>query len=83
MDLKVTSESSKGKGIPEGAEILKKDTRVSVEEIENGFIVCKTSDIKYQIEERTDWAYITKKYYSKKNPLEIKINNKSLSDDFK
>lgn len=72
--------------IPKGAKILSKDVSITVEEIENGFLIIKSTEIKYQYDKRTDWSYHTKKYFSKENPLEIdmeKISEKSLADNFK
>lgn len=80
---KLTSASFKQKeidNIPKGAKILAKDTRISVEEIENGFLICKTMEVKYEYDRRTDYSYITKKYFSKENPLEIDLDNISLAD---
>lgn len=71
--------------IPKGAKILSKDVSITVEEIENGFLVSKSIEVKYSIEKRTDWSYITKKYFSKENPLEIDMENfgeKTLADNF-
>jgi hypothetical protein len=83
--VSIEKESSSGKGVPEGAEILSKETRIRVRKIENGYIVVKSSDIKYQEEGRdgSNWAYVTKEFYSKTDPLEIKLKNKSLADSFK
>lgn len=72
--------------IPKGAKILSKDVSITVEEIENGFLIIKSTEIKYQYDKRNDWSYHTKKYFSKENPLEIdmeKISEKSLADNFK
>lgn len=82
-EVSISKSSSEGKGVPEGAEILKKETRVRVEKIENGYILTKNIEYKYQIDDRTDWAYVDKKFFSKTDPLQIKLNNKSLADDFK
>ena len=82
-NMELVKSSSEGKGIPEGAEILKKDVRVRVEKIENGYIISKNIEYKYQIDDRTDWANVEKKYFSKKDPMEIKLNGKNLADDFK
>jgi len=80
----ITKESSSGNKIPEGAEILSKETSIRVRKIENGYIIVKTSDVKYQESEgNTNWAYITKEFYSKTDPLEIKLKNESLADEFK
>lgn len=71
--------------IPKGAKILSKDVSISVEEIENGFLVCKSIELKYEHDKRTDYSYNTKKYFSKENPLEIdmeKFSEKSLADNF-
>jgi len=82
-EIKMTKSSSEGTGVPKGAEILKKDTTVRVEKIENGFIISKNTEIRYKIKDRTDYAYVDKKYFSETDPMEIKLNGKSLSDDFK
>ena len=71
--------------IPKGAKILSKDVSVTVEEIENGFLVSKSTEVKYEYEKRTDYSYNTKKYFAKENPLELdmeKISDKSLADNF-
>jgi len=74
--------------IPEGANILRKNVSTSVEEIENGFITTKNWDIKYEIKKegeddtRTDYAYFSKKWYTKEDPLVLKVTNKSLADAF-
>lgn len=74
--------------MPKGAKILNKNTRIEVEEIENGFLISKCFDIKYEYESgtdkevRTDYLYYTKKWFSKTDPLEIKIDEKSLADSF-
>ena len=66
--------------LPKGAKILSKDVYVTVEEIENGYLVCKSTEVKYEYEKRTDYSYNTKKYYSKENPLDINLDNLSLAD---
>jgi hypothetical protein len=81
--ISVSSSSREGKGVPEGADILSKDTNIRVEKIENGYIISKNIEYKYQLDDRTDWAYVEKKYFSKTDPLEIKLNGKGLADDFK
>lgn len=74
--------------LPTGAKVVKNTTRVDVEEIENGFLVTKTNDIEYQVKDKsyTDYKYITKKYYSKTNPLNIDLddigNKDSIADKF-
>ena len=71
--------------IPNGAKILSKDVSITIEEIENGFLVCKSTEIKYEYDKRTDYQYHTKKYFAKENPLNIdmeKFNEKSLASNF-
>lgn len=75
--------------IPEGATILKKDVSVSVEEIENGFIISKSFDVKYLQKDndgdgdgQTGYAYYTLKWYSEDNPLSINTEDKELADLF-
>lgn len=72
MTNKITSVSkSSGEGK------TKKDTRVEVRQIENGFIIRKT--IEYN-DPKKGWQYISKEYYSETDPLEI--TDKSLADLF-
>lgn len=71
--------------IPKGSKILSKDISISVEEIENGFLVSKNINVKYEKDKRTEYSYCTKKYFSKENPLNInleKFSEKSLADNF-
>ena len=82
---RATFKSKEVDTIPKGAKILSKDVSITVEEIENGFLVCKSTEVKYEYEKRTDYSYHTKKYFSKDNPLEIdlsSIGEKSLADNF-
>ena len=68
--------------IPAKAKVLSKDVSLTVEEIENGFLISKSTEIKYQTDGRTDYSYQTKKWYSDSNPLEIdesKFKDKSLA----
>lgn len=89
-EIKSINKSSKRETprMPKGAKILSKSTRVEVEEIENGFLLTKCYDIKYEYtsgtekETRTDYLYFSKKWYSKTDPLEIKLDEKSLADEF-
>jgi hypothetical protein len=71
--------------IPKGAKIISKDVSITVEEIENGFLVSKSTEIKYEFDKRTDYSYITKKFYAKENPLEIDmegLDDKTLASNF-
>ena len=68
------------KKLPKGAKVLEKDTDVSVREIENGFIVSKSVNIRFQLDDNIEYDYYTKEYYSETDPL--KITDKSLADIF-
>jgi hypothetical protein len=66
--------------MPKGAKILSREISVTVEEIENGFLVSKTTDTKYETSKGHDYSYITRKYFSKTNPLTMKLDNTPLAD---
>ena len=51
--------------IPKGAKILSKDVSITVEEIENGFLVC----LDEYGERKGKYESIYKKYFAKENPL--------------
>lgn len=72
------------KKIPEGATIIKTSSDVKVEEIENGFLITKETRTEFRPKgkEYSDYQYDTKKYYSKEDPLEINVTDKSLADAF-
>jgi len=58
--------------LPQGATITKKDVSVVVEEIENGFLIRKTYDIKWTTSEgNSNYEYFTKTWHSAKNPITI------------
>ena len=62
-------------------------TNVSVEEIENGFIITKECKCYYKVDKKynskgEDYDYKNLKYFSKNNPLTIKLDNTSLADAF-
>lgn len=71
---RATFKSKEVDTIPKGAKILSKEVSINVEEIENGFLVSKSTDVKYEYDKRTDYSYHTKKYYSSENPLTIDID---------
>lgn len=74
-------ESKRTFALPEGATIVKKSVNISVKEIENGFILRKSYDIKYMVGDDTQYEYLTKEWYSKDNPLKINMpKEKSLAD---
>ena len=71
--------------IPDGAKVLSKDVSMNVEEIENGFLISKSTEVKYAYDGRTDYSYNTKKWFSKENPLEIDmeaLEEETLADKF-
>jgi hypothetical protein len=60
-----------------GSGSTRKETRVEVRNIENGFIIRKTIEFN---DPKKGWQYITKEYYSESDPLEI--TDKSLAELF-
>ena len=84
MNKEIKSVSKENKELPIGAKVVKTEVRVSVREIQNGFIVCKDTEIQYQMKGKdyTDWMNQKVEVYSKTDPLEIKIDGKSLADSF-
>lgn len=82
MDMELVKKEQKQ--VPAGAEIISKTERITVEEIENGFILRKTKDIQYKAmgSEHSNYIYLEKKWYSKENPMSIKITDEeeSLAD---
>jgi hypothetical protein len=81
MASDVTFEGKPKVKLPKGAEVIKKEVRITVEEIENGFIVKKSYDITFTLGEKTDYLYYTKKVFSDDNPIQIE-DDKMLADYF-
>ena len=76
-------ESKKSFKLPEGAEVISENKRVTVREIEDGYILSVSCDLKYKRreEEGTQYEYYTKEYFSKDNPLKITMpKEKSLAE---
>lgn len=67
--------------LPTGATVVEKTVRLRVEEIENGFILCKNSDITYEdIQGERHYMYIEKKWFSKENPMSINIEDEEVEE---
>ena len=77
-------ESKSNFKLPPGAVITKKSVSLTVEEIENGFIIRKSYDIDYENDAgENSYKHFTKKWYSKENPMDIDMSvteEKSLAD---
>jgi len=56
-----------------------KEIRVSVEEIENGFLVTKNMEWN---DPKKGWQHKTKRVFSATNPLEFNTDDKSLAEIF-
>ncbi len=89
MDDKLKIESvvsTKGKKfvLPKGGEILNSEKRMRVEEIENGFLICTSYEIKWRnAEGENQYEYFDKKWYSKDNPVTIDApKGVNLADNF-
>ena len=59
--------------LPKGAKVISKEVSIDVEEIENGFLICKRTEIKFQLpgKDYNDYHSITKKFFAKENPLTL------------
>lgn len=71
--------------MPPKESIIKKSFNLTIEEIENGFILRKSYDIKYKDESgETQYEYFTKKWFSEDNPMQIDESKveESLADKF-
>jgi len=74
-------ESKKKFKLPDGATIVSNSHRISVEEIENGFILRKSYDITYTLNGEKSYEYFNRTWYSKENPVQINMpKEKSLAD---
>jgi len=83
--MRTTSTSvteTKRKEVPKGAKIIDKTVRTEIEEVENGWLINKNYDITYEQGKERGYAYYSKKWYSKEDPLEIKLKDESLADVF-
>lgn len=80
----ISSEEKQQREPPAGAKILSKTVRTETEKIENGYIISKSFDIRYKLkgESGSEYAYYTKKWYSKEDPLTITLDDKTLADEF-
>jgi len=72
-ELKTASFKAKNQfTLPKGATITKNECRVSVSEIENGFIITKDYDIKWQdTKGESHYEYFSKQWYSPENPITV------------
>lgn len=80
---KIASASFESKpklNLPSDAEIIKKDYSIRVREIENGFIIEKSYDIKYRLGDETNYEYVTKMWFSEDNPMEISLEESDGED---
>ena len=77
-------EKKKNFTLPKGGTIISKEVRLNVEEIENGFLLRKSYDIKWTNAESegTNYEYFSKTWFSKENPIQINMpeESKSLAD---
>lgn len=77
-------ESKDNSKVPGDANILKKRITVRVKEIENGFLITKNYDITYEVNDKREYLYYDKQWYSKTNPMKIKEpdSSEAKSDSF-
>lgn len=78
----IGKDEPKGK-IPSEASVKDTNSRLEIEEIENGYIIENHIHIRYTYEGEKHMSVICKKYYSKKNPLNIdadEVKKKTLAN---
>ena len=69
--------------LPEGATIVKKTVNMSVRKIRNGYVLRKSYDIKWKMEDSDDTQYdfYVDEWYSKDNPVTVTMpKEKSLAE---
>jgi len=78
-----SSREEKSQKPPKGAKIEEQTIRTETEEIENGWILSKNYDGRWKDDKGdTHYFYYSEKYYSKENPIEVKVKDKALADKF-
>lgn len=79
-----TFEPAKEFKLPADASIISKETRVTVEQIKNGFLLKKSHDIKWRAsgDESNNYDYYSETWFSKENPMTYK-EPKDLADKLK
>ena len=78
-------EKKKDFTLPKGGTIISKEVRLTVEEIENGFLLRKSYDLQWTTKDKpndTRYEYFTKIWFSETNPIQITLPeaSKSLAD---
>jgi hypothetical protein len=78
-----TNKQAKPK-IPAGATVINKNCTVNIEEIENGYLITKNYDLRYQSkdEKHTEYLYWSENYYTEDEPMLSIDGTKSLADIF-
>lgn len=71
---------------PKGAEIIEQTERTEVEQIENGFLLVKTTSGRYKEKDSKDsygnYFDYSQKWFSEDNPIQVTLKNKELADAF-
>lgn len=71
---------------PKGAEILSKEVDTRTEEIKNGYLITKSTEIRWREKGSKDsWGTYYReedKWFSKTDPLKVNINDEALADTF-
>lgn len=58
--------------LPKGATVIQKTERMYIEEIENGYLISKSYELKWQdVEGETHWENFDKKWYSEESPVTV------------
>lgn len=82
----LTTKIKEQKEPPAGSTITEETVRIETEEIENGWLISKHFEGRYTPKGSTDgygnWYNYTKRWFSKTDPLTVKVNDKELADEF-
>lgn len=82
-NMSIRKTSKEEQELPKGAKIIKKeDPKIEVEEIENGYLITKRTEVSYTVGNNRDWMCMCHKWYTKTDPLTINIKDKELADLF-
>ena len=78
-----SSREEKSEKPPKGAKIKNKTVRTETEQIENGWLLSKNYDVSWTDNKgNSQYSYYSEKFYSKENPIEVKVIDKALADEF-
>ena len=84
VSIRKDTKKEESKPVPKGAEIVSENVSTDVEQIENGFLITKRTEIRWKTKGMNypEYSYENKKYFSKTDPLTINVKDKGLAEAF-